>query len=172
MNNSTPRPRQPRLAALAALVALSSPALAGTFVYPGTVCQSEGAVARPASGGLFNADQGASGTHTIFHCPVMRTRSLSSPAAYAVFVRLNVQRNLNPVSWNCQIRAVDLSGYAYATAVTLIPAWNGNGSPISSVFFTLNVPNAQSTRSYALRCNVPTGAGADLAGIVSIEITD
>ena len=170
---NSPRLCPTRLTVRAAcLLALASPAVAGTLVYPGAICQSEGEVTRPISGGLFNADQGASGTHTMFHCPVMRTRSLGSPAAYTVQIRLNVQRNLNPVSWNCQMRAVDLGGGIHATAVALVPAWYGNGSPISSVFFSLNVPNAQATRSYALRCNVPTGAGIDLAGIVSIEITD
>ena len=157
-----------RRAALVLASLLSSPAWAITTVYPGTMCDFDGAVDRPVSGALMNASEGYATTSKL-RCPVPRLKPYALGNTLKVKVNVILNNHLNNNPWECNLRTTNAAGTVVHTKYEDIPGANYPNLSWSFSFETIALDPA--SLSYNFRCNVPDKTGS-LAGIVSYEVTE
>ena len=147
---------------------LSSPAWAITTVYPGTLCDFDGAVERPISGARMNASEGYTTTSKL-RCPVPRLKPYAKGHALKVKVNVILNNHLSTNPWECNLRTTNAAGTVIHTKYKGIPGANYSSLSWSFSFETIELDEA--SLSYNFRCNVPDKTGS-LAGIVSYEVTE
>lgn len=157
-----------RFVALGALL-VPLAATAATTIVPGTICTSESTVDMPTNGALLNAAGGSSSTIK-FHCPVIRSQSVSTYAS-TMSVTINAKVNWSYEAFYCVLRSVSANGTLMdSAAVYLPPKTTSNNGYASSTFSITLLPLFAS--SVGLRCNVPGVYSGETAGIVSLQVND
>lgn len=153
----------------AVLVLGAGPALADTF--PGTLCTSEGATTKYATGMQVNGKVG-SGT-TFFHCPLAHARyggNVSTPLTIRVNYRTSNYQNLSanpPVRFECLVKTVMTNNQTIDT-LTLSGFTTSVVGEYDSIEGQITLPLYGSVN---MRCSVPNVyAGGAEAGIVSYSV--